>query len=157
MSGEDHRKSVRLASVAFHAAVASDWPKATRAVQRLSDECGGPGLYLALVAWCDAYSEHACDGESHGRIGRMNWINAETGGLDGADSPRLPEPIRWAGNLVASRAALDEPRFNELINELPSDGLKRGEYFAAVLNTIVTTINGLPRGFARMHITGEAL
>lgn len=82
----EHRKPVRLAAVAYHAALAGKWDAATR----------------------------------------------------------------WAGQLVAARAAMDEPKFMGLIDELPEDGFEIGAYVGAVLSSVAMTINGLPRGFARM-------
>lgn len=146
----EHSKPVRLASAAFQAALADKTERAARLVKRISDECGGEGIYVALMAWIDTYADHATDGQPTQSSPRMAFIQESTGQLDRADSDRLPAEIRWAGLLIAARCGLDEPRFKALIDEMPRDGFGIGEHVMAVLLTIARTINGLPRGFARM-------
>lgn len=147
---EEHSKPVRLAAAAFYAALANDPKKAVRYIQRISDECGGEGLNVALRGWIDTYADHATDGQPTRSRARVAYIQESTGQLDREDSERLPAEIRWAGQLVAARCALDQDRFNGLIDEMPRDGAEIGAYVLAVLLTVARTINGLPRGFARM-------
>lgn len=149
MSAE-HSKPVRLASTAFDAALAGAWPKAARAIVRINDECGGEGLGAALLAWIDAYVDHATDGAPTRARPRMAYINTETGALDREDSGSLPDEVRWAGQLIGARAAMDEQRYVELLAELPDEGFEIGERVLTVLRLVATTINGLPRGFATM-------
>ena len=149
MSGE-HSKPIRLASVAWHAALDRKWQRAADAIKRISDECGGEGLATALMAWSDAYTEHATEGRDHRVMPRINFINGQTGQLDDQESDRIPARIRWAGQLIAARAGMDEPRFSALLEELPEDGLEIGRYVLAVLEMTSESVNGLPRGFARM-------
>lgn len=146
----EHSKPVRLAAAAYHAALANDQHKAVRYLQRISDECGGGGLNIALRAWIDAYADHATDGKPVASKARVAYIQESTGQLDREDSDRLPPEIRWAGQLIAARCALDQDRFTQLIEEMPDDGAEIGDYVIAVLLTVARTVNGLPRGFARM-------
>ena len=148
-----HSKPIRLASAAMQAALASKHDSAVSYLQRINDECGGQGLYVALMAWCDAYADHATGGAPTPARVNMSFIREDTGQLDDENSDRLPPEIRWAGQIVAARAALDQDRFDELITKMPDDGAGRGDYMGAVLLTIANTINGLPRGFARMGRT----
>lgn len=150
---QPHSKPVRLAGAAFQAALADKMDAAANYVVRVSDECGGEGIYLALMAWIDAYADHATDGQPVRSRARMAFIRADTGQLDGEESDRLPPEIRWAGQLVAARASLKEERFNELIAEMPTNGAEIGTYVLAVLQVVAQTINGLPRGFARTGAT----
>jgi hypothetical protein len=146
----EYSKPVRLAAAAYHAALAGQWQKAGRAVERISDECSGEGIMTALMAWCDWYADHATDGNAGKARPRMKFINAKTGELDDERSDRIPEHVRWAGQIIAARAALDEPKFMALINAMPEDGAQVGRYVMGVLECVATTVNGLPRGFAGM-------
>jgi hypothetical protein len=147
---EEHSKPVRLATVAYHAALAGKWESAARAIKRISDECGGDAIVTALIAWCDAYVDHATDGRMDVAKATMNYINSDSGRLDGEDSDRLPERVRWAGRLVKARASMDEEEFRAALDAVPEDEGEWGSYVLAVLECVATTINGLPRGFGRM-------
>ena len=46
--------------------------------------------------------------------------------------------------LIVARAALDKPMFDALIASLPDDPAVIGSYVGAVLETVATTMNGLP-------------
>src|SRR4051812_1711654 len=119
MTAPEHSKPVRLASLALHHALAEDWPKVGRAMQRLSDECGGEGIDLALCAWVDTYVEHARDGDMMTPSrGRMVSINAATGSTSQDD---MPPEISWAMRLVQARASLDHDAYSACIDKLPSD------------------------------------
>lgn len=146
----EHSKPVRLASAAYQAALAGKLEVAGRYLQRISDECGGEGLEVALRAWIDTYADHATDGQPARSQARMAFIQESTGQLDREDSDRLPPEIRWAGQIVTARTALDRERYDQLIDELPDDGAAIGNYVFTLLQTIARTVNGLPRGFARM-------
>ena len=150
MTAPEHSKPVRLAGAAFLAALDGRQQKAADLVKRISDECGGEGLCTALMAWIDTYADHATDGQPGRARPQMAYINESTGELDDEKSDRLPEEIRWAGQLIAARAAMDQPKFRSLIDVMPTDGKEIGDYVMAVLLTIARTINGLPRGFGRM-------
>ena len=151
-----HSKPVRLAHAALRAGLARDVDKGCRYIERIAVECGGQGLTLALMTWADAYIEHATDGADDPqrvKIGRMAWIRKDTGQLDRAGSDRLPPEIEWAGRLIEARAALDEELFNTLVRQAPTAAAGLGLHIGAVLDCVAETINGLPRGFARMGAT----
>lgn len=150
MTDVQHSKPYRLAYAAYQAALAEKTESAGRYIQRISDECGGSGLNFALRAWSDWYADHATDGQPVRSKARVAYIRSDTGQLDREDSDRLPPHIRWAGQIIAARCALDQDRFEELIDEMPRDGQTIGEYVSAVLLTVARTVNGLPRGFARI-------
>lgn len=143
-----HSKPVRLAAAALHAAIEGNWQRATRAVERLNAECPGPGLYTALLAWCDTFAAHAHGGTPEfGRVRLVPW-NAASGALGGD----VPPGAQWAIELIQARAAGDLDAFSALIkrlNDIP-DGYERGRYVSDLLVSIAGTISGLPRGYARM-------
>lgn len=150
MSDPSHSKPIRLAHAALEAALADDHERAAAAVGRINKECGGEGLYVALMAWCDAYHEHATDGKAGGRPSAMRAIRVDTGELQATTDPALPARVAWSAALAEARIRSDKDRFDELVAELPDNGFERGEYIGQVLDSVALTINGLPRGFARM-------
>lgn len=146
-----HAKVVRLAHAAYQAALEMKWAKAVRYIQRIGDECGGEGVTTALVAWCDAYLDHAVDGVPEAAVvGNVAFIQGETGQLDKAGSERVPDEIQWAGRAVKARAELDHEAWLRALDEIPTDERQVGVYVLALLRVVATSVNGLPRGFARM-------
>ena len=146
----EHQKEVRLATAALQAALAGKWERASRYLVRISEECGGDGLYLALIAWADTFIAHATDGDLTGKVGGISFIQTTTGQLDQPGSEYVPAEVQWAGRLIRARAALDETAWQAILDELPDDGYRRGAYVQAALQCVALTINGLPRGYARM-------
>lgn len=146
----EHSKPVRLAAAAWQYALADKYESAGRMVKRISDECGGEGLAVALRGWCDTYADHARDGAEDIRPSQVNFIRTDTGQLDREDSERVPDDVRWAGQLIAARAELNQERWSELLAALPDDGAAIGRHVIRVLEMTAGTVNGLPRGFARM-------
>jgi hypothetical protein len=146
-----HSKPVRLAATAFHAGLAGKWNIAQRAVQRIADECGGEGIGDALLAWCDTLTAHARGGTNVLPTPiRVQFWNGDTGQLDGPDSERVPAATRWAGRLIAARAAMDLDTFRATLNTLPEDQADSSRYVWAVLQVTVWQVRGLPRGYTRM-------
>jgi hypothetical protein len=45
---------------------------------------------------------------------------------------------------------MDEQEWQQLIGDLPVDGFELARYVCAVVECVALTINGLPRGYARM-------
>lgn len=144
----EHRKPVRLAGAALSAAIDTDWPKASRAVQRLHDECAGDGLWTALIGWCDTWAEYAYGGPpEYGKVRIASW-NVQTGGI----GEQLPERVKWAHRLIQARTADDQDGFSALVQQFIDirDGFERGRYISALLESIALTMRSLPRGYARM-------
>lgn len=151
MSGDEHKKPIRLAHAVLQAAVEQDLRKAERLMARLNEECPGDGLGLALVAWCDALAEHANDGmPEFGKV-RIVDIDQDTGA---ALNERTPQQ-QWANRLVVARAAGDKSAFKALLDELNTveDGFERGKYAATLIQAVAGTIRLFPRGYAQMGRT----
>jgi hypothetical protein len=148
-----HQKEFRLATAAYHSALAGEREAAGRYLQRISDECGGEGLNVALIAWCDTYADHATDGALGPIRANVGFVNTKTGALGRGQSDGIPAHVHWAGRLIQARAAMDEQAWSALLDELPEDGFERWPYVRAVLDCVALTVNGLPRGFARMGRT----
>jgi len=103
-------KQTRLAGLALTAAVAGDWPKASRVVQRISDECGWDGVGEAVQRWIDHFA--FTSGAQLGAQFAPAWLNGQTGQIDGADD--VPPHVRWAGHLMMARINDDPEMFAAL-------------------------------------------
>jgi len=148
---DEHRKPIRLATEAYHAALAKDWKKVERVLNRLTRECDSEGIASALIAWCDTFIAHASGGGEHrGRFRIVPWA-VETGKLD---APDTPASTRWATRLLAARGAMDLDAFQAALAELNAlpDGppdFERGRYVAALLESLALTVNALPQGYGK--------
>lgn len=146
----EHSKPLRFAAAALRYALAEDWAKVARVMERLNSECAGPGICLALMAWIDQYVDHSTDGDGTGPMRKITPINADTGSTS---AEGMPPHVAWAIRLVSARGALDHDAFQACLDELPDDGAEIGRHVQAVLRCVAQTINGLPRGYARMGRT----
>lgn len=145
---DDHRKPVRLASAALQAAIAGKWKTVESTMQRLGTECDSGGLALALVAFCDTFAEHACDGmPEFGKVKMASWC-VDTGAV----GPPPRESVTWATELIQARVAGDQKAFSALLDKLNAmvDGFQRGRYVLELVESVALTIRSLPRGYARM-------
>ena len=127
-----------LATRALNEAVREDWPAVRKTFAEISAD--GRAVTFALMAWCDWTIAAQCKilgrpmpgpGEP-AEVARPGWWNAETGKIT-LDADAVPPAARWAGRLVAARAALDEVQWKVLVGTMPGDGFKRGEFAAALL------------------------
>ncbi|GLY21669.1 hypothetical protein [Micromonospora sp. NBRC 101691] len=144
----NHSKPVRLAAAALDAALARQWPRAERALQRLNAECDSEGLATALIGWCDTLIVHTTGGDTGSQTVRMAAWNVDTGVIDGEIRPT----VRWAMELIQARAAKDLDAFQAKLDELNAidDGFERGKYAVELLQSVALTISSTPRGYARM-------
>lgn len=151
----DRARAIELASKAFLYALKDRWSQAGRTVQQLGDEHPEQGVAIALMAWADTFFDHATDGADMRVQFRRSpgFINARTGTL--SESGVVPARLRWAGEVITARVAMDEQRFRRVVAELPDDPAECGSFVLAVLETCVQTINGLPRGYLLMGQDNE--
>lgn len=131
-----------LATQALHAAMREDWDAVKQSFADISTD--GKAVTFALMAWCDTTIKAGADlagrempdsGPAAGRVAetvRPAWIIAETGRIT-LDADEMPPTARWAGRLVAARAAMDDVQFAVLVGTLPGDGFERGQYALALL------------------------
>ena len=130
-----------LAAYALRDARAGDYAAASKQVRALNAELGPAGTMIAIAGWCDTLAAHSGISENSGPLA-LGWKDADTGRMhSGAEG--VPDRIRWAGQLIVARAALDKPMFDALIMSLPEDKSVVGSYVGAVLETVATTLNGL--------------
>lgn len=141
--------AVRLASRTLAACQADRWDDASALLTRIVEEHGGDGVCLALTAWCDAYADHATDGltgdEPVHAVDGMNYMNAKTGAM-GAES--MPDRIRWAGEMITARAAMDRDWWLALLADTGAHPHLLSERVWAVLECVALTTTRLPRGYA---------
>lgn len=147
MSPDDEALIARareLATAALHAAMREDWTGASKAMRSLSEETGSNGVMFAVLRYCDTIigrqlamrglPDDAWDGGV-----RMAWLNVDHGTLGHAG--QVPDSVRWAGQLVAARAAKDEAAFRALIGAMPDDDGERGKYVGELLRSCAITAN----------------
>ena len=130
-----------LAAYALRDARAGDYTAASRRVRELNAECGSQGAMIAVCGWCDTLAAHSGISENSGPLA-LGWKDAETGRVH-LGTEGVPDRVRWAGQLIVARAALDRPMFDALIKALPDDKAVVGSYVGAVLETVAVTMNGL--------------
>lgn len=127
-----------LATKALHAAMREDWDAVRQSFTDLSAD--GHAITFALMAWCDTTIgaqaqmqglEIPPDGPAPG-IAQPGWLDVETGRVT-LDADQIPPAARWAGRLVAARAAMDHDQFRALIGAMPGDGSERAQYAFALL------------------------
>jgi hypothetical protein len=128
------QRAIRLASAALTCAVSNDWDRATKAVQRIGDECGEVGVGRAILGWSDTLIHRM--GHKPGKPVNLVFQQVETGRIDTADGEHVPERVRWAGKVIAARAADDEAAWDALMKALPEDGAVVGQHVAAVLEMV---------------------
>ena len=145
MTSAAHRLPVRLAHQALVQAIGGQSEKVAATLNRLVNECGGPGVYLALQAWCDAYADHMSNGEN------IRPADIQIATFD-PEAGEIPPHALWAAQIVEARAQFDQERFDRLVSELPEgdyeSGFTRGKYVMQVLESVALTIRTLPRGSA---------
>lgn len=134
-----------LTTEALHAAMRADWPAASRAMQSLAAETGSEGVTWALLRFCDTILgaqqrvRGLPDGAWDRGIAGVTWLNTSDGTVGHAG--QVPDSVRWAGQLVAAKAARDEGMFRALLGTMPGDDAGRGRYVGALLESCAITAN----------------
>lgn len=133
-----------LAAKALHAAMAEDWDTVKRAFAELSTD--GRAITFALMAWCDTALAAQAEirgmpqpgAEPMGEFVRPVWIDPGNGKVI-SNADEIPAAHRWAGRVLAARAAMDEVQFRVLVGTMPGDGFERGQYALALLMNAAKT------------------
>lgn len=133
-----------FATRALHAAMREDWDAASAAMTSLSAETGSDGVLWAVLRFCDTIigrqlAMQGLPGDAWDGGVRMSWLNTDTGAVGHAG--QVPDSVRWAGQLVAAKAAQDEATFRALIATMPDDDRGRGRYVGALLQSAAITAN----------------
>lgn len=146
------REAAERASRVLAFYVDDEYDEALREIRELFDSYGSEGIFVALLAWCDAYADHASAGltRTGGRRAPMFMLAADgvsTGAVTSVDHADLPPEVAWCGRLIRARCAMDLAETLKLWYELPNDDI--GPYVVQTLESVGSTISALPRGFAR--------
>lgn len=136
-------RAKELTTQALHAAMREDWPAAQQAMQAVSDETGGEGIYWALRLLCDTaigcQRKAGLLAEEDAGVFVPGWLDVSSGKLE-LDADVIPPPHRWAARLVTARAAMDRDAYNGLLEGMPEDEAERGAYAAALLSGTALTV-----------------
>lgn len=137
------QRASQLAATALHHGLRGEWKKATRVVQRLSDETGTDGIDWALLRWADTLIARMPGDTNNGiRIMFLDVDDAGAGALK-ANADDVPPPARWAGRMIAARATDDPATWEALKAAVPRDPEIRGQHVAALLETVALTLGHL--------------
>lgn len=146
MSGDLDERALELGKEALRAALAEDWAGASAAVQAIGDERGWGGVVLAMTAWSDTLvistrrAEGLPDEPGPGVIVQPAWADADTGEVT-EDADEVGECHRWAGRLLAARAAMDHDAYEALLRALPEDGHERGDHVGTLLEMVAAGLD----------------
>jgi hypothetical protein len=131
--------SVRAdATAALNAMLRGDYPATDRALDRLHSQHGMPGITTALVIWCDAALRQIPAGD--GPV-TLAWVEHGTGRVH-RDAGEVRPAERWAGRLLAARAAGDLDGFRALVEAVPAERVTVGEHVGAMVQMAARIIQG---------------
>lgn len=105
-------------------------------------DVGGEDLLTVILGLCDTYIGRIHGPEAYGKPLRMAWWAVETGSLE-YDPDKVPPRPRWAGQVIAARAADDEAAFMALMRQ-PAEGADLGDHVTALLDMVAQSLNNLP-------------
>ncbi len=106
-----------LAAEAFEAAVDKDPHTAVQRINALVAGHGWQGLQSAMQMWADAAMYAA--GIGPGTVVQPSWKAVETGEITDGDTS--PVAARWAGRMLAARAANDPAQWAALLEAAPDN------------------------------------
>ncbi|MGI5423075.1 hypothetical protein [Actinomadura luteofluorescens] len=128
----------KLATAALNAVLRGDHPAADRALDQLAAQHGMAGVTNALVTWCDTALKQIPSGA--GPV-TLQWVEHGTARVHG-DANRVRPAERWAGRLLAARAAGDRHTFIALVESVPPTRAAVGEHVGAMVQMAAHIIQG---------------
>lgn len=136
------QQAMLLAAAALHKAMADDWHAAGRVIERIADECGATGLARAMLGWCDTLiaRDPALAGLAEGGAVMLVFKETKSGRID-TNADDVPPCARWAGRMVAARAAGDRATWDALMGAVPAD--EQGAHVSAVLEGVALSLRRL--------------
>lgn len=135
MSRDPH--AIQIAGVALRLAQQGDLGEAANYVKRLS---GSTGIIDACLAWIDTYMGVIYPDHKPGQPIAMRWLWTPTDETQTADD--VQPPMRWAGRLIALRAADDYEGFMTLLRSVP-EGAALGDCIMALLHCVAESLNNV--------------
>lgn len=131
--GRDAR-AMKIAGIALNLATKGDNEEAARYVARLN---GTDGLIDAILAWIDTYIGAVYPNHKPGQRIAIRWLFTPTDEVQTADD--VQPSMRWAGRLIAARAADDEAAFMDLLRSVP-EGAALGDCIMALLHAVAESL-----------------
>lgn len=132
MTPAEYQRAKKIASVALSRAMAGDLEDAAQYVARLNRT---PGLLVAIVGWIDTYIARVYPDHKRGERIAVAWLYTPEDRLETADE--VSDSMRWAGRLIAARAADDEDGFYAVLHSAPQ-GSDLGDGIMALLHVVAT-------------------
>lgn len=149
VSARSNSKPVRLAHAALEYVRRGDQRRGEAYVRRIATECSHDGgMYLAILAWCDAYTSHSWGAEVPPAlpVRRFQFVDADSREVKGD----VAGNVRWAGDIVRARASLDQDAYTTAIDELAAlDNVQASAYVFTLLFAVGQTMRDMPYGYAR--------
>lgn len=130
-------KSRRLASEALSYARQGKWAAAGAAMQAVYDQHGELGLETMMMGLVDTVVS-VMGRPQPGTVVMPMWFDTTDGQFGTADE--VPPRVRWAGQLIAARAADDPDGFYALVHSFSSDA-EFSDRMAALLEVVAETLN----------------
>lgn len=128
----------KIATIALHLAMQDKLREAASYVDRLN---GTDGLVDAILGWIDTYIAYCHPTHKQGELIRIAWVDMDAAVLhENADDVQVG--ARWAGRLIAARAADDQGQFLALLRSLPA-GSALGDGIMALLHAVALGLHGV--------------
>lgn len=102
---------------------------------------GREGLYKIALTWCD-FVLYKMSGYERGDPVYLVWEDTRTGRITHAHD--TPPTIRWAGQMLAARAADDEVATRSLYLVVPDDEI--AEYMTTLLQVLASQLRDRKQG-----------
>lgn len=128
----------KIATIALHLAMQDKMREAAGYVERLN---GTDGLIDAILGWIDTYIAYCHPTHRQGELVRIAWVDVDAAVVH-ANADDVHFGARWAGRLIAARAADDQDQFLALLRSLPP-GAALGDGITALLRAIALGLNGV--------------
>lgn len=138
----ERERGIRLATDALQAAISQDWDAVKAAMSAMN---GSMALVYAVVAWAD----WVLAARNGGQVAPVtdvigiSWLNTDTGDIETADE--VPPEVRWAGQVIAARSAMDEDGFMALLHA-PAPGTDLNRCVGQLLLMTAEELQGMNAG-----------
>lgn len=140
-----HDSSTRFESAALSAYLTGRPDIAMIVVEAIYRSFGRDGLYAAAIGWCDVVLRRM-PGYEHGAQVYLAWEDVDTGRIIHAEE--TPPIARWAGQMLAARAADDEAFSRALFNAVPADEETTAQHLSALLEALSYQVRAIHTGDA---------
>lgn len=127
----DNSEAQRLGGAALAAYLTGHWNATAALVNAVRRNADWDGLYEMCTVWCDTVLT-TIEGCEPGAPVHLVWQEVRTGLV--AHSDEVHPKIRWAGQILAARAAADDDSSRALFGAVPREDLD--EYLGVLLDVL---------------------